>query len=367
MQAPFRIQELVIPDALKGVDVLAKSPTGSGKTIAFAVPLVERTSPESATPTVLVLVPTRELATQVSEELQAVASAKRLRVAAVYGGAALKAQAKRAGNAHMLVATPGRLQDLVERRLVSLSAVRILVLDEADRMLDMGFKPQVEKLVRRIPSDRQTMLFSATLDGEVGELARAFTRNPSRYENDPQPDANVAEVNHRFASVRADEKVDRLIEELEAERGLALVFVRTKRGADRLTKRLARQNVPAVSLHGDMSQNARERALERFRSGKVKTLIATDVAARGLDMVDITHVINYDPPEDDKGYVHRVGRTGRAGRAGSGITFVLPEQQNEVSRVAARLGHRQQFEHSGMSTAPMKRVYTSRRGRRSKW
>jgi superfamily II DNA/RNA helicase len=314
-----------------------------------------------------VLVPTRELAMQVTEELQAVGSASGLRVASVYGGAALRAQAKRAARAHILVATPGRLQDLVERRLVSLADIRILVLDEADRMLDMGFKPQVEKLVRRIPSERQTMLFSATLDGEVGELARAFTRNPSRYETELELGTNVAEVNHRFASVRADEKVERLIEELEAERGLALVFVRTKRGADRLAKRLARHKVAAVALHGDMSQPARERALERFRSGKVKTLIATDVAARGLDLVEITHVINYDPPEDDKGYVHRVGRTGRAGRSGSGITFVLPEQQNDVSRVAARLGHRQQFEHGGMSTAPLKRVYTSRRGRRSKW
>jgi ATP-dependent RNA helicase RhlE len=367
MHAPFRIQELVIPDAIQGVDVLAKSPTGSGKTIAFAVPLAERTSHDGPMPAALVLVPTRELAVQVTKELQAVGAAQDLRVASVYGGAALRAQAKHAARAHILVATPGRLQDLVERRLVSLADVRILVLDEADRMLDMGFKPQVEKLVRRLPTERQTMLFSATLDGEVGELARAFTRNPSRFEHDPQPSADLAEVNHRFASVSADDKVDRLIQELEAERGLALVFVRTKRGADRLAKRLARQNVAAVALHGDMSQPARERALERFRSGKVKTLIATDVAARGLDLVEITHVINYDPPEDDKGYVHRVGRTGRAGRSGSGITFVLPEQQNDVSRVAARLGHRQQFEHSGMSTAPLKRVYTSRRGRRSKW
>ena len=367
MEFPFRIQELVIPDALQGVDVLAKSPTGSGKTIAFAVPIVERTPKDGATPTALVLVPTRELASQVAEECAALAPARGLRVATVYGGAPLPAQAKRAKGAHILVATPGRLQDLVERRLVSLENIRILILDEADRMLDMGFKPQVERLVRRIPAERQTMLFSATLDGEVGDLARAFTRNPSRFENDSQPDANDIDVEHRFASVTADGKVERLVEELEAERGLALVFVRTKRGADRLVQKLARHDVHAIAMHGDMSQSARERALARFRSGKVKTLIATDVAARGLDLVEITHVINFDPPEDDKGYVHRVGRTGRAGRGGSGITFVLPEQQSEVSRVAARLGHRQQFEHGGMSTAPMKRVYTSRRGRRSKW
>ena len=193
------------------------------------------------------------------------------------------------------------------------------------------------------------MLFSATLDGEVGELARAYTRNPSRFEAEPPDGADSGEVvDHRFVPVTADGKVDALIEELEAERGLALVFVRTKRGADRLAGRLTRRDVDAVAMHGDMSQGARERALERFRSGKVTTLVATDVAARGLDLTDITHVINFDPPEDDKGYVHRVGRTGRAGRGGSGITFVLPEQQADVSRVATRLGHREQFEREGM-------------------
>jgi superfamily II DNA/RNA helicase len=303
----------------------------------------------------------------VAEECEAIASARGLRVAAVYGGAPLQAQAKRAQRAHILVATPGRLQDLVERRLVTLDRVRILVLDEADRMLDMGFKPQVERIVRRLPAARQTMLFSATLDGEVGELARAFTRNPSRFEAGARGGEERGRVEHRFAAVTAERKVERLIEELDAERGLALVFVRTKRGADRLVRRLAAHDVRAVAMHGDMSQAARERALGRFRAGHVKTLVATDVAARGLDLVEVTHVVNFDPPEDDKGYVHRVGRTGRAGRGGSGITFVLPEQQGDVSRVATRLGHREQFEREGMRTAPARRVYSSRRGRRSRW
>jgi superfamily II DNA/RNA helicase len=231
----------------------------------------------------------------------------------------------------------------------------------------MGFRPQVERIVRRLPRDRQTMLLSATLDGEVGELARAYTRNPARFAADLQTVHEDADVEHRFVSVTADGKIDRLIEELDADRGLALVFVRTKRGAERLAHKLARREVSAVALHGDMSQPARERALERFRSGKVRTLIATDVAARGLDLDDITHVINFDPPEDDKGYVHRVGRTGRAGRSGSGITLVLPEQQAEVSRVAARLGHREQFERGGMKSARPRLVYSSRGGRRSKW
>ncbi|MGZ4462898.1 MAG: DEAD/DEAH box helicase [Gaiellaceae bacterium] len=364
---PFPIQELVLPDALAGGDVLAKSPTGSGKTLAFALPIVERTSRDARKPAALVLVPTRELALQVTEEVAALARVRGLAVAAVYGGAPLRQQAARAKSAHVLVATPGRLQDLVDRGLVSLAEVRLLVLDEADRMLDMGFKPQVERLLRWLPRERQTMLFSATLDGEVAELARSYTREPSRFEFTPPSDSLDCEVDHRFVSVAADAKVERLVQELDSQQGVALVFVRTKRGADRLAAKLARQNVNALALHGDMPQNARQRTLARFRSGEVSTLIATDVAARGLDLTSITHVINFDPPEDDKGYVHRVGRTGRAGRAGSGITFVLPEQQADVSRLAARLGHREQFESEGMRVATPRLVYTSRRGRRSRW
>jgi ATP-dependent RNA helicase RhlE len=231
----------------------------------------------------------------------------------------------------------------------------------------MGFKPQVERIVERLPRNRQTMLFSATLDGEVGALAGAYTRDPIRVEARPPAEREHGDVEHKFVAVTAADKVDRLVEELEAERGLALVFVRTKRGADRLVQKLARHDVRALALHGDMTQGARERALARFRSGHVTTLVATDVAARGLDLVEITHVINFDPPGDDKGYVHRIGRTGRAGRSGSGITLVLPEQQAEVSRVASRLGHREQFESEGLRTAPSKLVYTSRRGRRSRW
>jgi len=364
---PFRIQSLVLPDALTGRDVLAKAPTGSGKTLAFGVPIVERIEAGGGAPGALVLVPTRELAQQVAAELGTIARAHGLRVGLAYGGTPVAAQAKKARGAQILIATPGRLQDFIERRLVSLDAIRILVLDEADRMLDMGFKPQVERILRRVPSDRQTMLFSATLDGEVGELARAFTRDASQVQAQTQTETVAADVDHRFVPVTAETKLDRLVEELEADRGLALVFVRTKRGADRLVAKLSRMDVSAVAMHGDMSQRARERALERFRSGKVRTLIATDVAARGLDLDDITHVINFDPPEDDKGYVHRIGRTARAGRSGSGITLVLPEQRADVSRVAARLGHREQFERAGMRSAPARKVYTSRRGRRSRW
>ena len=363
---PFPIQALVLPDALAGIDVLAKSPTGSGKTLAFAVPIVERTVATDPRPTALVLVPTRELAAQVTAELQSLAPCKKLTVASVYGGMPLHAQAKRAKKAHVLVATPGRLEDLANRRLVDLSHVRTFVLDEADRMLDMGFQPQVDRIVRRLPRNRQTMFFSATLDGPVGELARAYTNSPARYEAE-HANKQPSEIEHTFVSVTQDSKVETLVEHIRSTGGLTLVFVRTKRGADKLVQKLGRQNVRAVAMHGDMSQNARERALSQFESGKVTTLVATDVAARGLDLDDITHVINFDPPGEDKDYVHRTGRTGRAGRSGKAITFVLPEQQAETSHVARRLGYTEEFEEAGLRSARPKLMYTSRRGRRSKW
>jgi ATP-dependent RNA helicase RhlE len=364
--SPFKIQTLVLADALAGSDVLAKAPTGSGKTLAFALPIVERTKPGDS-PAALVLVPTRELALQVASEIALVAAPKRLRVATVYGGAPLGAQAKRARTANVVVATPGRLQDLLDRRMISLDRVQILILDEADRMLDMGFKPQVEKILRSMPRKRQTMLFSATLDGEVLELAREYTQNAARFEAELPKGREQGEVEHKFVSVTADAKVEALVRELERDRDLALVFVRTKRGAERLVQKLKRHEIHAGALHGDMTQGAREKALARFRSGSITTLVATDVAARGLDLDNITHVINFDPPADDTAYVHRVGRTGRAGRDGNGVTFVLPEQQGEVSRVARMLGHTQQFEREGMKVAPARTVYTSRRGRRSRW
>jgi len=364
--APFAIQALVVPDALAGRDVLAKSPTGSGKTLAFGIPIAERLDPAAARPSALVLVPTRELASQVAEELTAVAGACGLKVAVAYGGVSIPEQAKRAKGAHILVATPGRLEDLASRRLVTLDGISILILDEADRMLDMGFQPQVDRIVRRLPRQRQTMFFSATLDGEIGRLAEAYTTDPCRHEAGLEGERERGEVEHAFVSVTADNKVEKLVELLERDRGVALVFVRTKHGADRLVKKLDRHGVRAVAMHGDKSQAARERALSHFESGKIRTLVATDVAARGLDLDRITHVINFDPPEDGKAYIHRVGRTGRAGRSGTGITLVLPEQELEMSRVAANLGHAEKFEQEGMQVAPPRLVYSSRR-RGSRW
>jgi ATP-dependent RNA helicase RhlE len=365
--APFQIQALVIPEALRGGDVLAKSPTGSGKTLAFAIPILERIDPAAGRPAALVLVPTRELCVQVTEVFELIAGDE-LEVASVYGGVPLNAQARLAKSAHVIVATPGRLQDLVDRRLVSLDHVNVLVLDEADRMLDMGFKPQVDRLVRLLSEKRQTMFFSATLDGEVGELARRYTHFPARFEGQLPAELRTGDVDHRFVSVTADTKVSTLVDLLNEERGLVLVFVRTKAGADRLVEKLHRHDVDAVAIHGDKGQAQRERALAHFDAGKVKTLVATDVAARGLDVDDITHVINFDPPEEPGVYTHRVGRTGRAGRGGVGITLVLPEQQEEVSRVARLQGQVEAYEEAGLKLAKPKLLYTSRRrGGRSKW
>ena len=361
ISTPFQIQTRAIPPALAGADLLAKSPTGSGKTLAFAIPLVERVPLDDARPAALVLVPTRELALQVSEEIALLATARGLKVATVYGGVSIRPQANSARDAHVIVATPGRLQDLLDRRMLTIDAVEILVLDEADRMLDMGFKPQVDRIVKRLPRERQTMFFSATLDGEVGELAQAYTQSPTRIEAELPSEQAPGEIDHKFVAVTQDGKIDTLVELLDAERGLALVFVRTKRGADRLARRLEQRGVKATAMHGDLNQSQRQRALERFESGKVTTLIATDVAARGLDLENVTHVINFDPPEDGKAYTHRVGRTGRAGRSGTGVTLVLPEQQADMSRVARLNGQHETFASTGMKTASPRLVYTSRR------
>jgi superfamily II DNA/RNA helicase len=358
--SPFEIQARVIPDALAGHDVLAKSRTGSGKTLAFAIPIVERLQGAPARPKAVVMVPTRELASQVTEEFHMIAKPKGLRVASVYGGVGLVDQARNASRAQIIVATPGRLYDLIQRRSVSLKEVTILVLDEADRLLDMGFKPQVDRIAMTIPTDRQTMFFSATLDGEVGMLASQYTREPRRHET-ISPRETVDSVAHRFVPVTMDTKTTTLAELLEAERGRALVFVKTKRGADRLVQRLKTHGIRAAAMHGDLSQAQRERALSSFDAGRVQTLIATDVAARGLDLDCITHVINYDPPEDEKAYVHRVGRTARAGRDGIGVTFVLPDQERDVSRIAAHLKLRDEFEQEGLKLALPAPVYRSRR------
>jgi superfamily II DNA/RNA helicase len=350
IETPFAIQEKVLPDALAGRDVLAQSPTGSGKTLAFLLPVLQRLERGDAPASALILAPTRELAGQIVDDAHAIAKSFGIEATAIYGGVGFGQQLKAVRTAHLLVATPGRLEDLIARRAVNLKRVRILVLDEADRMLDMGFRPAVDRIVSATPKDRQTLFFSATFGGEAGKLAKAYTRDAKRHEYVPVEESTVR-VQHEFVPVVHEAKFGTLVDHLrERERGLALVFVRTKRGADRVVKRLAAQGVDAVAMHGDKSQGQRERALSSFESGRVDVLVATDVAARGIDVAGITHVVNFDAPEDHEGYVHRTGRTGRAGRDGVAITYVLEEQAKDVGTIARALGLQQDFERAGFTT-----------------
>jgi ATP-dependent RNA helicase RhlE len=350
---PFPVQQLVVRDALAGHDLLVQSPTGSGKTLAFGIPLVDRLEAGSGPGSALVLAPTRELASQIVDELRSVADARQLRIAAVYGGVGFGPQSTAARRADIVVATPGRLEDLIDRGVVSLGQVRILVLDEADRMLDMGFKPAVSRIVAQTPADRQTLFFSATLEGATGKIATAYTRDARRH-TQATSEQGKADIEHRFLHLDSQSaKLDRLVEQLRSDESRrTLVFVRTRRGADRLVKRLRSHQVEAAAMHGDKSQGQRERALARFEAGEIDALIATDVAARGIDVADISHVVNFDAPGDRDAYVHRVGRTGRAGRQGTGISFVLAEQADEVRRMAGDLGLARQFDQDRGGRSP---------------
>ena len=353
-KAPFAIQKKVIGDVLDGRDVLAKSPTGSGKTLAFMVPVIDMIEADDQRPAALVLAPTRELATQIVEETYPIAHARALKVLAVYGGVSLDKQIREAKKSHIVVATPGRLEDLLQRRAFNLSNVKILVLDEADRMLDMGFRPAVDRVVSLCPSDRQTLFFSATLDGEAGRIAKEYTHDAVRHEH-IAPAQKASDIEHRFGKVNGDAKVDRLVAELGDQWDLSLVFVRTKRGADRLVKRLSAKGVKAGAMHGDKTQRQRERALAEFESGKVTTLVATDVAARGIHVDSISKVINFDPPGQTEDYVHRVGRTGRAGERGVAVTFVASDQVRDMKRMTRELRLEREFDQATANgrTAPV--------------
>jgi len=365
IEAPFTVQQQVVENVLAGEDVLVQSPTGSGKTLAFGVPLVDMIAAESRRPAALILAPTRELASQIVDEIESIAQARALSIAAVYGGVGIQAQAKRAARAHIVVACPGRLEDLLQRGAFTLDNVKYLVLDEADRMLDMGFKPAVDRIVKKVRNDRQTLFFSATLEGAAGQLAKAYTNNPKSTVNKPRLE-DAGKVEHKFIHVSHEAKVETLLTELEnGARGRTLVFVRTKHGADRLVKKLSRSTqIRAVAMHGNKSQNQRQRALSDFEKGKVDTLVATDVAARGIDVADVTHVINYDMPEDTDTFVHRVGRTGRAGATGVGISFVLADQVHDTRKLANTLDLKREFDASGapVQTSPGKSGQGQRRG-----
>jgi len=336
--APFPVQELTIADALAGRDVCGKAKTGSGKTLAFGLPLLMRTAhAKPGRPTALVLVPTRELAGQVADVLVPLARAVDRRVTTVYGGSDMDGQMRRLERGiDVVVATPGRLIDLVDRKVVSLAAIKTLVVDEADRMADMGFLPQVEWLLRHMPAGRQTLLFSATLDSAVDQVVRRHLNNPVQHEVRARQ-VTVEEMQHVFLKVHQMDKA-KVCATIVTGASKTLCFVRTKRGADRLVADLHSEGVRVAAIHGDLRQSAREKALQQFSAGNLPVLVATDVAARGLDIDGVDVVVHYDPPEDHKAYLHRSGRTARAGEGGVAVTLVLWDQELAIERLGKRIG-----------------------------
>lgn len=317
---PFPVQAATIPESLMGLDICGKAPTGSGKTLAFGIALaVKVVKSKPGRPHGLVLVPTRELAAQVAKEVAMLCAGGGITVAAVYGGAGYGPQVKAARAASIVVATPGRLEDLMKRRDLDLGAVALVVIDEADRMADMGFMPAVKRIMRTIPGGRQTLLFSATLDGDVDNLIREFQRDPKKHQ--VAAAENGGEIEHLFWNVNRDERT-RMVCEIAHHYERAIVFCRTKHGSDRLAGNLESLGVETCVIHGNRSQAQRERALEQFRRGKATVMVATDVAARGIHIDAVPVVVHFDLPEDPKDYIHRSGRTGRAGEKGVVISFV---------------------------------------------
>jgi len=317
---PFPVQAATIPESLMGLDICGKAPTGSGKTLAFGIALaVKVVKAKPGRPHGLVLVPTRELAAQVAKEVAMLCVGGGITVAAVYGGAGYGPQVKAARAASIVVATPGRLEDLMKRRDLDLGAVALVVIDEADRMADMGFMPAVKRIMRTIPGGRQTLLFSATLDGDVDNLIREFQRDPKKHQ--VAAAENGGEIEHLFWNVNRDERT-RMVAEIANHYERAIVFCRTKHGSDRLAGNLESLGVETCVIHGNRSQAQRERALEQFRRGKATVMVATDVAARGIHIDAVPVVVHFDLPEDPKDYIHRSGRTGRAGEKGVVISFV---------------------------------------------
>jgi superfamily II DNA/RNA helicase len=335
---PFPVQTATIPDALEGADVCGKAPTGSGKTLAFGIPLVVRVRPaRPKRPRALVLAPTRELAAQIHKDLEPLASTRDRRICTVYGGVGYEKQKKalRRG-VEILVACPGRLRDLIDQHAVRLDAVEIVVIDEADRMADMGFLPEVRKILDETSPERQTVLFSATLDGDVAVLKRNYQRvDAVTYEIESEEvDANLE---HHFEELEMHKRAARAAELVRAH-GSTIVFTRTRRGAERLAKELKTSGVDAAAIHGGLSQAKRDRALHGFKNDRVEALIATDVAARGIHVDAVACVVHFDPPDDAKTYVHRSGRTARAGATGTVVSFVARDQRSTSRRLRKELG-----------------------------
>ena len=339
IKTPFPIQDLTIPDALRGNDVCGKAKTGSGKTLAFGIPMVQNLDQPSGdnNPRGLIMVPTRELATQVKEELDPLLNGKSLTAVAIYGGANIEEQIKAIKRGiDIIVATPGRMIDLLEREEISLQSLEMVVLDEADRMADMGFLPQVEWILRRVDRNHQTLLFSATLDGVVNTLIQRYQSNPIMHEVEAK-EITVEEMTHRFLHVHERDKV-KVAAAITRSVSRTLIFSNTKAGCDRLVKKLLTEGIRAQAIHGDLRQNIREKALARFASGKLPVLVATDVAARGIHVDGVEVVIHYDPPSDHKTYLHRSGRTARAGTDGLVVTLSLWDEELIVKRLQKRVG-----------------------------
>ena len=337
IMSPFAVQELTIADALAGRDVCGKAKTGSGKTLAFGLPLLEKVKgAEARRPRALILVPTRELATQVRDELAPLGVVRDVTVTAIYGGAKMETQvAELEKGVEIVVATPGRMIDMIERKEIFLDDITQVVLDEADRMADMGFLPQVEWILRHVPGQHQTLLFSATLDGVVDTLIKRYQTDPAMHEVVSEQ-VTVEQMQHRFLQVHDMDKV-KVAATIIRNSNRTIVFVRTKRAADRVAENLRREGVDAASIHGDLRQSQREKALKDFSDGKLKALVATDVAARGIHVDEVDVVIHYDPPEDSKAYLHRSGRTARAGAKGVVATLVMWNEELEVKRLLKRL------------------------------
>jgi len=337
---PTPVQKALVPRVLAGEDVMAQAQTGTGKTAAFAVPLLERLKGRArpGTPAALVLTPTRELAVQVRDECRKLAAGRQVHIAAAYGGKPIRHHMEQLRRGvDILVGTPGRLLDLMRRGALSLEAIRFVVLDEADRMLDIGFRPDIEKILRRCPAERQTLLLSATIPPPVRRLAERYMRKPSAVDCSQQAVA-VETIEQFYFTVDGERKFDLLLCLLKRDRPRqAIIFCRTKRGADRLFHRLGRKLESVDVIHGDLTQTARDRAMRRFRDGETRLLVATDVMGRGIDVTSISHIINYDIPEFCDDYVHRVGRTGRMGRQGVAYTFVSPEEGKELTRIEMRI------------------------------
>ncbi|HJO40704.1 MAG: RNA helicase [Acidimicrobiaceae bacterium] len=338
---PFEIQKITIPDILKGRDVCGKAKTGSGKTIAFGLPLLQLlTASKPGEPTGLALVPTRELAVQVCKELEPLALKRGLGVRAIYGGTPIEKQIEALKKGvDFVVATPGRLIDLLERGDISVSSVQKIVIDEADRMADMGFMPQVEWILRQVELDHQTLLFSATLDGMVSGLISRYQQEPAMHEVESR-EVTVAEMQHRFIAVHEMDQV-KVAAAIINSSNKTIVFTKTRWGADKLASKLLQENVTAAAIHGDLRQSQREKALKDFTKGKIRTLVATDVAARGIHVDDVEAVIHYDPPSDAKTYLHRSGRTARAGGSGVVVSLICWDEELEIRKLMRRLGLKQ--------------------------